>query len=219
MGKKFTNILKVFLLILIIVIVFYLSHYFHLHVIVQENLSYLIEKGGIWGPLVFVAFYTISSFVPVPASVLSALSGIFWGPYLGTFFTVIGASLSTVLPFLVARKLGRASFERMINQSKFMTVCDNQISKNGLFSVLIVRLIPIFPWEMSNFALGLCGIRFRDYFLASIIGTIPGSYVYNVLGASFGKQLSVFSIIVAVLLAVIAISVSIYLRRKNKNEA
>lgn len=126
-----------------------------------------------------------ASFFPIPEVLLSMAAGMIWGPYLGTFYTIMGASLSSILPFFIGRFLGRECAGQLFRKFRLKRV-DDLLSANGFLSILILRLIPVIPWEMVNYIGGICGIRFRDYLLGTLIGTLPTSYLFNAAGASLG---------------------------------
>jgi pyruvate/2-oxoglutarate dehydrogenase complex dihydrolipoamide dehydrogenase (E3) component len=167
-----------------------------------EKIRNFIQSAGAWGPLLYMLTYGFTSIIMFPAALLSTASGTIWGPYLGTFYTVIGATISSSIPFLIARLLGRTVAEKMLKKANKIDMCDRFVSKNGFVAVLVMRLIPIFPWDVVNYGSGLCGIRFRDYILATLIGIIPGSFTYNLAGSSIEQPGWTKFILIAVLVAV-----------------
>ncbi|MCP4482379.1 MAG: TVP38/TMEM64 family protein [bacterium] len=192
MGKDKCKFL-IFIFAFVIIITF--SFYFDLHkrisVLAIEN---FIKDLGHLGPLIYMVSYAFTSIILFPASLLSTASGVVWGEYIGTVYTVIGATISASFPFLISRHLGREFVQRKMKGTK-LDLCDKLISKNGFLAVLIMRLIPIFPWDVVNYSSGLCDIKIRDYLLATLIGTIPGSFTYNLIGASLGKPIDKLRII------------------------
>jgi len=167
-----------------------------------EKIRNFIQSAGIWAPLLYMVAYGFTSIILFPATLLSTASGAVWGPYLGTFYTVIGATISSSIPFFLARLLGRKFVGKMLSKASKMDMCDRFIGKNGFMAVFIMRLIPIFPWDVVNYGSGLCGIRFRDYLLATLIGIIPGSFTYNLIGSSLGQPIDKTKIILVVVLVV-----------------
>jgi uncharacterized membrane protein YdjX (TVP38/TMEM64 family) len=151
---------------------------------------------------------------------LSTACGAVWGPYIGTLYTVIGATIASSISFFISRLLGRKVSQKIFNKSSKISVCDRFIGKNAFVVVLIMRFIPIIPWDVVNFGSGLCDVRFRSYFLASLIGTIPATFTYNLIGSSIGQPLDKTKIVaVAVTVSSLVIVSLIYkkviLKRKN----
>jgi len=195
-----------------------LGHHFNL----QERFNFekirsMVENAGTWGFVVFASAYLFSALIPFPATLLSTVSGAIWGEYLGTLVTVVSATLASCVPFLIARYLGRGLVGKIIQKNHTADRCDRFASRNGFMAVLIMRLVPIFPWDLVNYATGLCGIKFRDYFRASLIGTIPASFTYNLIGSSLGQPLDKTKIILIVILVlIIAFTMIIVKRRKQE---
>jgi len=187
--------IKFFILFLFIISSFILFIYFDLpKKISVDGIKEFIQQMGTAAPLVYILIYILTSMIIFPSFLLSMSAGAMWGPYLGTFYTIVGATLASILPFLISKKLGREFVMHFFKNTK-MELCDRFISKNGFLAVLIMRLIPLFAWEFVNYGSGLCGIRMRDYLLATFLGTIPASFAYNLIGASFGKPVDMVQII------------------------
>ena len=178
-----------------------------------EKIRNFILSAGIWAPLLYMVAYGFTSIILFPATLLSTASGAVWGPYLGTFYTVIGATISSSIPFFFARLLGRKFVGKMLSKANKMDLCDRFVGKNGFVAVFIMRLIPIFPWDVVNYGSGLCGIKFRDYFLATLIGIIPGSFTYNLIGSSLGQPIDKTKIILVFVLVVSLAVISLLYKR------
>jgi uncharacterized membrane protein YdjX (TVP38/TMEM64 family) len=221
MKSKNKDILKFSILILFIILIITLGFIFDIHKKFSiDSIKKFIEKIGIWGPLIYVFLYSITSIIFFPASVLSITSGAIWGEYIGSIYTVLGATIASSLPFYLSRYLGRGFVENKLLKYKKVNLCDNFISKNSFLSILIMRLIPFFPWDVVNFTSGLCGIKFRYYILATLIGTIPGSFMYNLIGSSLGKPLDIKKIIIifSIGICIVIGTLIIKLRIKKKKK-
>ena len=94
-----------------------------------------------------------------------------------------------------------------------LNLCDKFLKRNGFLSVLIARLIPLFPWDLVNYGSGICGIRYRDYILATFLGTIPGSFTYNLIGSTVGKPLNIVKIII-IFSFIIVIGIATFIAKK-----
>ena len=184
--------------------------------ITLDSILATIRKTGPWQFPVFAAAYCIAALLPFPTALLSTASGALWGPYLGTLATVVSATVGACIPFLLARLLGRGMMGKLMKKHPTADRCDRFAGRNGLWVVLTMRLIPIVPWDLVNYLSGLCGIRFRDYLVASIIGTIPASFTYNLIGASLGKPIDKTPIfIVSGLLSAVAIVFALIRKRRH----
>lgn len=183
-----------------------------------ESVQSMIQGAGVWAPLWLIIIYMLTSLIAFPSSILSIASGFVWGPWLGTVYTVIAASLASVLPFYLTRMLGRDFILKMTKQS-LLGKCDQFISKHGFISIVLVRLIPLFPWDIVNFGAGLCGFKFRQYILATLIGIIPGSLLYNSIGAGVGKSFAPTRLILIALVFFLSMGIPfIYQKIKVRKE-
>ena len=217
--KSRKDIFKFMLLLIIVMTAIGLSYQFDIYnkFSVAEIRKTIISMGP-WGPLIYMISYAFTSIIFFPASLLSTASGAIWGTTLGTIYTVIGATISAVLPFLISRYLGRRVAERMMKNAK-IDICDKFMSNNGFVSVLILRLVPLFPWDAVNYGSGLCGIRFRDYIPATFLGIIPGSFMYNLIGASLGEPFEWSKVIIIFSIVIVFSTVTIIARNKIGNKS
>jgi uncharacterized membrane protein YdjX (TVP38/TMEM64 family) len=157
-------------------------HYLHDDFSVAGIQAVLVAV-GFWAPLLFMVAYALRPLVLLPASVLTISAGLIWGPVLGTVYTVIGATASAVVAFLLARTLGREFVARRA-KGKLGAVVERLTREEGFKVVFSLRLIPLFPYDVISYASGLTAVRLGPYFAASLIGTIPASFAFAYLGAS-----------------------------------
>lgn len=151
-----------------------------------SNFAEHIESAGIWGPVLFILGYALSVVAFVPGSVLTLAGGALFGLAKGTAIVFTAATLGSALAFLVARYLARPMVERRIRGNPRFAAIDRAIESDGLRVVFLLRLSPVFPFTLLNYALGLTGVRFRDYLLASA-GMLPGSLLYVYYGKVAGE--------------------------------
>lgn len=149
--------------------------------------DFIQAKDPLAARLIYVLFYIIGTVVLLPGTVLSFAGAVLFGPWEGTLYTWIGATIGAVLAFFLAKALGRDFVDRLL-KGKFQAF-DERIRDNGFMGLLILRLIPLFPFNGINFGSGLTSIRFRDYLLATAIGIIPGTFVFQYLFAKVGSKI------------------------------
>ncbi len=149
-----------------------------------------VDSLGVWGPLVFILGYAVATVAFIPGSLLTLAAGAIFGLARGTLFVFIGAAIGSALAFLVARYLARSSIEhRLENRPRFATI-DKAVAKEGRKIVFLLRLSPIFPYNLLNYALGLTSVSFRDYVIASF-GMLPGTFLYVYYGKAIGSLAAV----------------------------
>jgi len=148
----------------------------------QERLRTWISSYGAWGPIAYIIFYSIAPSLMLPGVPITVVGGVLFGPFGGTIYTSIGATIGASIAFLVARYLGRGWVEAML-KGRWKEL-DAEVERQGWKVVAFTRLIPLFPFNMLNYAFGLTRIRFSHYFLASFIFMLPGVVAYVVFSSS-----------------------------------
>ena len=159
----------------------------------------------------------------LPGSVLTLAGGALFGPVLGTVYNLTGATLGATLAFLIARYLASDWVsERAGGRVKQLI---KGVEGEGWRFVAFVRLVPLFPFNLLNYALGLTRIRLLDYALASFIFMAPGALAYTYLGYA-GREIAVGGeaiirkgLLALALVATIAFASRIYLRVRRQRQA
>jgi uncharacterized membrane protein YdjX (TVP38/TMEM64 family) len=125
----------------------------------------------------------VATVLLMPASVLTLGAGFAWGPVYGSLLVVVASNLGALAAFLLGRTALREQVARRIaGQPRFAAV-DAAVAERGFRVVLLLRLSPLFPFNLLNYALGLTRVRPRDYVLASFLGMLPGTVLYVYLGS------------------------------------
>jgi len=150
-------------------------------------LNSIETHGPVASRLIYVAVYIVGTVMFLPGTVLSFAGALLFGAYEGTLYTWMGATIGATLAYFMARVLGRDFVERLFG-GRF-TAFDQRIREHGFTGLLIVRLLPLFPFNAVNFGCGLTGVRLRDYVLATAFGIVPGTFVYQFLFAKFGRRI------------------------------
>ncbi len=133
-----------------------------------------VESLGVWGPVVFILGYAVAAVAFVPGSLLTLAAGAIFGLAKGTIYTLIGATLGASAAFLVARYVARGAIERRIAGNARFAAIDRAVGREGFKIVALLRLSPIFPFNLLNYSLGLTKVGFLPYLLASI-AMLPGT--------------------------------------------
>jgi uncharacterized membrane protein YdjX (TVP38/TMEM64 family) len=136
--------------------------------------------------LLFILIYAFATVLGLPGSPFTLAAAILFGFWKGLIAVLIGANAGAALAFLCARYLARDWIEKRVKARVTLANFDQAIKRSGWRIVLLLRLAPIFPFNALNYALGLSGISFRDYLIATIIGIIPGTIAYIYVGSLIG---------------------------------
>ncbi|GAQ84225.1 hypothetical protein KFL_001810060 [Klebsormidium nitens] len=143
-----------------------------------------IESAGPLAPIYFAAAYCLTTVAFIPASILTLAAGYIFGPLLGTAVVSVSSTSGAALAFLISRYAARPFVEeRLAKYDRFVAV-DKAISREGWKVVVLLRLSPLFPFALSNYALGLTRIEFVPFVASSWIGMLPATFAYVYLGSA-----------------------------------
>jgi uncharacterized membrane protein YdjX (TVP38/TMEM64 family) len=141
-----------------------------------------IEQHPRLAALVFVGSYVLAAVLIVPGSLLTLGAGFVFGLPVGVVLVSIGSVLGAAAAFLVGRFFARAWVTERIARLPRFKALDSATRHEGFVIVFLARLSPLFPFNLLNYGLGLTGVRFRDYFLATWIGMLPATVLYVYIG-------------------------------------
>lgn len=145
-----------------------------------------IQGFGKLAAIVYILAYSLNTIaVFPPIAPLSLTAGLAFGAVFGAIYLMTAALIGTTCTFLISRFFGRGLVEKMF-KGKFKNL-DQKLEKNGFMTILFFRVIPLVPYEVLNYACGLSKIKFKDYFLATLLGLIPGVVVAAFFGGSLGE--------------------------------
>ena len=147
-----------------------------------------IEAAGPWAGVIFVAAYVSAVVLMVPGSALTLAAGYLFGAILGTILVSLGSTLGAALAFAIARSIGRERVRLRFGRDPRLSALDRAVADRGVWVVFLLRLSPLVPFNLLNYALGLTGIGFWRYVAASWVGMLPGTVLYVMIGATFGPR-------------------------------
>lgn len=157
--------------------------------ILKDFLLWIKQDLGPWGPLVLAIAYIPLTVCAVPASVLTLGGGYLFGLPVGFFADSIGATLGATAAFLLGRTIGRSYvISKLKNYPKFHAVAI-AIQRSGFKIVLLLRLVPLLPFNMMNYLLSVTPVRLGEYMLASWVGMMPITFALVYVGTTL-KDLS-----------------------------
>lgn len=143
----------------------------------------IVRESGAWGIALFAAIYVVCTVALIPASVLTMAAGFVYGPLYGLLAVVPAATLGATGAFLLGRTVLRGWVRRKIGSSSRARALDRAVGREGLTLVFLLRLSPLVPFNVLNYALSLSGISVGRFVLATFFGIIPGTWLYVYLGS------------------------------------
>ena len=182
----------------------------------RSQLQLWLQQMGIWAPVLYILIYSIATICILPSTPLNLTGGAIFGSVWGTVWTSIAAILAAVLAFGFSRTIGR-SFVAQKLAGKWDSI-DREMQQGGVFYMFAIRLLPLIPYGIVNFAAGLTSIKFRDYFLGTLLGTVPGILPFVMMGAGLTalKQGDVLPLLVGLALTGMLVGTATWYRRRTR---
>ncbi|MBF0713667.1 TVP38/TMEM64 family protein [Gemella sp. GH3] len=146
-----------------------------------------IASFGVFSPIIYLLIFSIFPIFFFPVPILAVVGGVLFGFVKGSILTFLGASINCYLMFIISRKFGRDYVKKLLTKrltpkqhEKIFNVSDEKL----MVSLVILRLIPLVPYNLINYGFGLTNISLTKYMIASVLGIIPGTIVFLNFGAA-----------------------------------
>ncbi len=143
-----------------------------------------VEGLGAVGLLIFIVTYIVATILFLPGAILTLGAGFAFGVGWGFVVVSIGSTLGAACAFLIGRYFARDKIQQKAKDYPKFAAIDRAVGKEGWKIVGLLRLSPLFPFNVQNYLYGLTAIKFWPYVLASWIGMMPGTFLYVYLGAA-----------------------------------
>ena len=186
-----------------------------------EQLTAWVRQLGWLAPLVFIACYAIATVFFLPGLLFTLAGGVLFGPLYGTLYNLVGATIGATLAFLTARYIAYDWVTQRTGNRLQQLV--KGVEEEGWRFVAFVRLVPLIPFNLLNYALGLTRLRLSHYIITSFIFMAPGGAAYTYLGyagrevAGGGEDFIKKALLALAVIATIAFASRILMRiRRNR---
>jgi uncharacterized membrane protein YdjX (TVP38/TMEM64 family) len=155
----------------------------------RATLLALVAGNPLLAAAAYVAIYVVVISAALPgATILSITGGMLFGAALGGGLTVVAATVGAVSVFLLARRLfGADALDRLGPSAQRIAA---GLRRDAASYLLVLRLVPLFPFFLVNIVPAFCGIRPRLFALTTFFGIMPGTLVYSLAGAGLGEALA-----------------------------
>jgi uncharacterized membrane protein YdjX (TVP38/TMEM64 family) len=141
-----------------------------------QNLAERLEGLGPSGYVVFSLCYIVLEVLALPAVPLTASAGYLFGPVWGTTTVLISATIAAGISFYIGRTFLRKYVENLTADNKLFQAVDAAVGREGFKVVLLLRLSPLLPFALSNYAYGTTSVEFLPYLAATFLGFAPGTF-------------------------------------------
>jgi len=180
-----------------------------------------------WGILAFVGVYLARPIVLFPASVLTVVGGVLFGPVVGVAAVIVAANGSAMIAYWVGRLLGRPpgrdDDDSAEQTSGFIGRWSTKLRENSFETILIMRFI-FLPYDLVNYAAGALRIRWATFLAATALGSLPGTLSFVLLGASLDRVdqgldgLDARALVAGAVLFVVSLGVARYTKRRTTSD-
>ena len=182
-GKKGGMIKRLILLLLIIAAIFAIRYTDATRYLEQNALRELIQGYGMLAPVIYMLVYTVAPALFLPGLPITIAGGILFGPFWGVIYTIISATAGACLAFLISRYIARDWVEKKLRSPRWRRL-DEGVEKHGWKIVAFTRLIPLFPFNLLNYAFGLTKISFLQYAVTTFVCMLPACIAFIVFSSS-----------------------------------
>lgn len=185
-----------------------------------ERFKLFIEERGNFGYFIYILIYGVAAVFSLPAWIFTVTAGIVFGPLKGGILALIGATVGAISAFLVSRYLARDLIVKKFGDSKVFKKIESGVEKNGRDFLILTRLVPIFPYNLQNYAYGMTNIGTLEYTLISLITMMPVSFIYAYMAGDIAEngvtQRLFFNLLLAgIILFFISQIPKIFAKKKN----
>lgn len=186
MNKK----VKIIILFALLALSFYAMYASGLIETVQDfdEFQGLIRNAGALGYIIFVLIYIAAAVFSLPASVITISGGIVFGPVLGGVLALIGATFGAIAAFIVARYIARDFIVDKFGKNAIFKKIESGVEKNGKDFLILTRLVPVFPYNIQNYAYGVTNIKLPTYSIITFITMAPGAFIYAYLAGEIAQN-------------------------------
>ncbi|MFV0519241.1 MAG: TVP38/TMEM64 family protein [Lachnospirales bacterium] len=179
-NKKSKGSLKLILLIIIVVAFFLIAKItgFLDFLTNVESMQSYFQGLGFVGFGIYILIYIIVAIFMLPASVTTIVAGIVFGPIYGAVLALIGSTIGATCAFIISRYIARGFIYEKFKGNSFFEKIEKGVAENGTSFLILTRLVPIFPYNVQNYAYGVTNMNIATFTTVSFICMAPGAFIY-----------------------------------------
>lgn len=220
--KMKTKYIKLIIFIALVIIILILNHNYKLYEKINnlDNFKFMINENIIKASIIYIIITAIgSSVLALPGVTFALFSGILFGPILGIILCSISATMSASISFIISRFFLKDSVKPVIEKNKYLNkILFEDGNKNAIMLLMITRLVPLFPYNIQNFAYGITDISFTLYTIYTFIFMLPGISLFTIASAGIiSKENRILYFLISGIIFVFVLTISIYLKKKYIN--
>lgn len=211
MMKDSSKFIKYIISISLILVISFIAYKIYKLDLGVNDIKLYVDSFGKMGPIVYIIMFSLVPLTLFPDSILAIAGGLAFGLFNGYIYTTIGALIGGSISFYISKKLGRNIVKKLTNDK--LDNIESMINEKGFFIIFLLRLIPLFPFDLISYGAGLTSISYKDFLLATFIGTIPGILVFTNIGAQ-SVNLGSNSFYISIASLILLFLISVLLKKK-----
>ena len=177
---------------------------------------------GIIGYAIFMLLYILAAVFMLPASVFTIIAGITFGSVLGAILALVGATIGATIAFIIARYVARDAIVNKFKDNAIFAKIENGVKQNGVSFLILTRLVPIFPYNVQNYAYGITPIRLLTFSGVSFITMAPGAFIYaymagEIVANGFSIKLMIEFAVAGIILFLVSLIPKYIAKKKGIN--
>lgn len=215
--------IKLAIFILVVIVIVIVNHHYKLYERVHnfDDFKYMIGDNIVKASVIYIIVTAVgSSVLALPGVTFALFSGILFGPVLGIILCSLSSTLAAVISFLISRFFLKDAVKPIVEKNKYLNkLLFEDGNKNAMLLLMITRLLPLFPYNIQNFAYGITDVSFIKYSLYTFLFMLPGISLFTIASVGIVSQDNkylYFLISAAILIFVLIIS--FWLKKKYLNK-
>lgn len=211
--------IKLIIFIALVIIILILNHNYKLYDKINnlDNFKFMINENIFKASIIYILITAIgSSVLALPGVTFALFSGILFGPILGIILCSVSATISASISFIISRFFLRDSIKPLVEKNKYLNkILFEDGNKNAIILLMITRLVPLFPYNIQNFAYGITNISFILYTAYTFLFMLPGISLFTIASAGIISQENrALYFLISGIIFVFVLIISIYLKKK-----
>ncbi|WP_157152914.1 TVP38/TMEM64 family protein [Brachyspira murdochii] len=221
--KLKTKYIKLIIFLAAVIAVIILNHHYKLHDKIHnlEDFRNILGDNIIMASIIYIIVTAIgSSVLALPGITFALFSGLLFGPVLGIILCSFSATLAAVISFLIARFFLKDTIKPLVEKNKYLNkLLFEEGNKNAMILLMITRLVPLFPYNIQNFAYGITDVSFVKYSLYTFLFMLPGISFFTIasVGAVSENNRYLYFLIAGVIFIFVLV-LSLFLKSKYIND-
>lgn len=138
-----------------------------------------LARMGYWAPLAFLSVYIVVTAFGVPTSPFIVTGGVIFGGTAGALLSTLGSTFGACGSYFMARYLAHDYIMARFGHRPWFKKLEEGVIRGGMLFIMFVRIMPVIPFNGTNFACGLTRISLRDYFFGTMLGVIPACFILS----------------------------------------